>query len=283
MKKFIGIFITGVILNSSLAMTSSFEAQANKNQDRYSYDLGLFPQDHKLNSRQENKNAHEYSDTNTGNVVKDTDWDRRVASPTYGLSLLFFELRYNDRFNNQRDENIPMPGIDLRHFNGVNVSPGGGFYYGYEIGVGLNFNSSDRRYDVGDSTDTYQLDELIAFRLSFMFKHGYRFNISPDPDGFSLGLELGLGVMGGGGEVKFRHVNTNRAYNSGTAGVAPVFELGFEAGTPIRERVRLSTRLALAIGPPLIDVPYGDLSGIEMWGQTTPAFISMRVGFRMMH
>lgn len=282
MKKFIGIFITGIILNSTLAMTSS-EVQENKNQNRQNYDLRLFPQESTLNSLHEHKKAFNLSEINTTNDAGDADWDRRVASPTYGLSLLFFELRYHDRFKNQQEENIPMPGLDFRHFNGVNVSPGGGFYYGYEIGLGLNFNSSERTYDVGDSTDTYQLDELIAFRLSFMLKHGYRFNISPEPDGFSLGLELGLGVMGGGGEIKFRHVKTNDSYSSGGAGVAPVFELGFEAGTPIRERVRLSTRLAFAIGPPLLEVPYGDLSGIEMWGQTTPAFISLRVGFRMMH
>ncbi|MFO7827429.1 MAG: hypothetical protein R6V23_02300 [Bacteroidales bacterium] len=226
------------------------------------------------------KNA---SRTNFKSNEDKEDWLKRVASPTYGLSLGFFNLNYQDRNDEEQEETLLMPGIDLRHFNGTNVSKGGGFYYGYELGLGLNFNTGGQTYDALPGNDTYQLESLIAYRLFLMFKHGYRFNLNSDPDGFSLGLELGLGVMGGGGDITLKHTSEDWNASYGGGGASPIFELAFEGASSIKENVRLSTRLGLTAGMPSIDASSDDLGNIGIEGEMLPIMINLRLGFRMMH
>lgn len=226
------------------------------------------------------KNA---SRTNFKSNEDKEDWLKRVASPTYGLSLGFFNLNYQDRNDKEQEETLLMPGIDLRHFNGTNVSKGGGFYYGYELGLGLNFNTGGQTYDALPGNDTYQLESLIAYRLFLMFKHGYRFNLNSDPDGFSLGLELGLGVMGGGGDITLKHTSEDWNASYGGGGASPIFELAFEGASSIKENVRLSTRLGLTAGMPSIDASSDDLGNIGIEGEMLPIMINLRLGFRMMH
>jgi len=210
-------------------------------------------------------------------------WLKRVASPTYGLSFGFFNLNYQDRNDEEQEETLLMPGIDLRHFNGTNVSKGGGFYYGYELGFGINFNTGGQTYDALPGNNTYQLESLTAYRLFLMFKHGYRFNLNSDPDGFSLGLELGLGIMGGGGDITLKNISEdwNDSYDEG--GASPIFELSLEGASSIKENVRLSTRLGITAGMPSIDASSQDLGDIGIEGEMLPIMINLRLGFRMMH
>lgn len=211
------------------------------------------------------------------------DWLRRVASPTYGLSFGFAEIITLDQDWQEHKSTKIMPGIEFRHFNGINASPGGGFYYGYEIGLGFNFNTGGDTYVSGLDGTSYTLEDLQTFRLFLMLKHGYRFNFSPDPDGFSLGLELGIGIAGGGGNVKFDEVGEDRSYSAGTGGAQPMGELGFEAAFNLRERVRFSTRLGFCAIGQMIDTDYSDFDDIGLRATMVPLMINLRVGFRMMH
>ncbi len=251
---------------------------SDNNSSEYYFDNQIKKNTTGINSLNEQTNN---SDIKTN--LENDDWSRRVASPTYGLSLGFLGLTYRDRNNEEKEETIPVPGIDLRHFNGTNVSKGGGFYYGYELGIGVNFNTGGRTYDTQPGTDTYRLEELIAFRLFLMLKHGYRFNLTPDPDGFSLGLELGLGIMGGGGYIKFEHTSEDWSESYDDGGASPIFELALEGAFSTRENVRFSARLGVAAGMPAIDAPYDALGNIGIKGEMVPVMINLRLGFRMMH
>lgn len=216
---------------------------------------------------------------------KERSWSKNVASPSYGLSLAFLNIDYQDRSDNKQSEGLLMPGIDLRHFNGVHVSEGGGFYYGYELGMGLNFNTGGQSYNVSSGDDIYRLENVLAYRFFLMGKHGYRFNLTDDPQGFSLGLELGLGVVGGGADVTFRDMQSEyqSTYSGGSAGVSPVVEFGLEGAFQLKEKSRFTMRLAATIGDSFLETEYGEIVPASIRANMPPIFLNLRFGFRMFH
>lgn len=216
---------------------------------------------------------------------KERSWSKNVASPSYGLSLAFLNVEYHDRSDNEQSEGLVMPGIDLRHFNGVHVSEGGGFYYGYELGMGLNFNSGGQSYEVSSGENSYQLENVLAYRFFLMGKHGYRFNLTDDPDGFSLGLELGLGIVGGGADVTIRDIQSEyqSSYSGGSAGASPVVELGLEGAFKLKENSRFTARLAITVGDSFLETEYGEVVPSSIRANMPPVFMNLRFGFRMFH
>ncbi len=56
------------------------------------------------------------------------EWKTRIASPSYGFNIAIVELEYGQDDNT---ETFVMPGIDLRHFNGINVTESGRFFPEY--------------------------------------------------------------------------------------------------------------------------------------------------------
>ncbi len=60
------------------------------------------------------------------------DWKDNFASTTYGVALLpvHFEATGTNEGNT-----IFLPGIDIRLFNGKNITKKGGFYTGTEVGL----------------------------------------------------------------------------------------------------------------------------------------------------
>jgi len=212
-------------------------------------------------------------------------WSKHVASPSYGMSLAFLNIEYQDRGDNEQSEGLMMPGIDLRHFNGVNVSEGGGFYYGYELGFGLNFNTGGQDYAVTSGDNLYQLENALAVRVLLMGKHGYRFNLTDDPDGFSLGLELGLGVVGGITDIELRDLEDEDqpTYSGGSGGASPALEVGVEGAFQIKEKSRFTVRLALTIGDSFLDTSYGEIVSAPIRANMPPPFLNLRFGFRMFH
>ncbi len=221
----------------------------------------------------------------TAQEEKERKWSKHVASPSYGLSLAFLNVEYQDRNDNEQSEGLVMPGLDFRHFNGVNVSEGGGFYYGYELGMGLNFNTGGQSYSVSSGDNEYELENVLAYRFFLMGKHGYRFNLSDNPDGFSLGLELGLGIVGGGADVTLRDLQSENqsSYSGGSAGASPIVDVGLEGAFQVKESKRLTIRLALTIGNSFLETEYGEVVPASIRTNMPPAFLNLRFGFRMFH
>lgn len=225
------------------------------------------------------------SGLNAQEEKKERDWPKHVSSPSYGMSLAFLNIEYQDRSDEEQTEGLLMPGIDLRHFNGVNVSEGGGFYYGYEVGLGLNFNGGGQTYAVSTGEDEYQLENVLAYRFFLMGKHGYRFNLTDDPDGFSLGLELGLGIAGGGADVSFKDLQSeyDSSYSGGSAAASPIVEIGLEGAFQIKENSRFTARLGLTIGSSLLETGYGEVAPSPIRANIPPPILNLRFGFRMFH
>lgn len=215
--------------------------------------------------------------------VDDQIISKRVTSPSYGPSLGFLNVIYLDRNNDEQSESYVMPGIDLRHFNGINVSEGGGFYYGYELGAGLNFQSGGQQYDVLPGENRYQLENVFGFRVFLMGKHGYRFNLSDDPDGVSLGLELGLGVAGGIADIELRDLEAEGqpTYSYFEGGATPVLELGVNGAFKLNEKSRFTTRLALTLGDSFMDTGSGEIGLPGIKTEAAPVFVNLRFGFQM--
>lgn len=216
---------------------------------------------------------------------KERDWSKKVASPSYGFSLAFLNVEYQDAVGDEQEEGLTMPGIDFRHFNGVNVSEGGGFYYGYELGGGLNFNTGGESFSVSATEHEYQIETVLAYRFFLMGKHGYRFNLSDDPDKFSLGLELGLGIVGGGADATLIDMEDDNqsTYSGGSAGASPVVEFGLEGAFKVKEKTRFTVRLALTVGDSFLETSYGEIVSNPIRVRMPPAFLNLRFGFRMFH
>jgi hypothetical protein len=179
-----------------------------------------------------------------------TGWNSRIASPSYGLSLGFINLTYGEADN---EKMLLMPGIDLRHFNGINVTRAGGFYFGYEFGASINvYLPSDTAYETSLGTE-YTIDGIIAGSIFLMGKHGYRREIGSATKGIGYGFELGLGIMAGGGSVMLNEVDGNDEPSPGEEVISPVFELGGEVNLRTEENFRFSARFSLMAGIPLID------------------------------
>src|SRR6056297_671900 len=134
--------------------------------------------------------------------TEEESWMKRIASPSYGLTLGFYELKFC--VEDQESETLLMPGIDLRHFNGVNVPRSGGFYYGYEIGLLANFYLGEEEYpfDVGGPLVAGTVESMMAATGFLKVKHGYRFSLGTGDYSPVFGFELGAGIAAGGAEIQ---------------------------------------------------------------------------------
>lgn len=197
-----------------------------------------------------------------------------ISSPSYGLNFAILELEYGEDDNT---ETFIMPGFDLRHFNGVNVAESGRFYFGYEVGVALNF------YLGGGSTyeiegEKYTFTNAMAATLFLMGKHGYRRSIGNPVDGLGWGLELGLGLMGGAGMIGFED-SEGEYFDHDTEIISPVFEVAGEFSVRTERDLRFVGRLGIMAGAPVIDFDDWDAGVDYLSGEAVPVRITLRAGF----
>lgn len=118
------------------------------------------------------------------------------ASTTYGVAFMPVEF-YNE--NMDTSNTVTMTGIDIRLFNGKNITNRGGFYTGTEIGL-IMFFSGDEEFEDSytDGTDTVEYtivnsDSFIG-TVFLMAKYGYRLDLGLKLFGISLGWEMGIGA-----------------------------------------------------------------------------------------
>ena len=74
------------------------------------------------------------------------DWKDNFASTTYGVALMPVHFEGVDTGSSNT---IFLPGLDIRLFNGKNITKKGGFYTGTEVGL-IMFFSGDSEFE-----DTY--------------------------------------------------------------------------------------------------------------------------------
>ncbi len=209
--------------------------------------------------------------------AQEEEWDNKIASASYGLNFTIFNYECEDWNEVNYDKSIFLPGIDLRHFNGIKVNKSGGFYYGYEIGLSINFQLSDYTHAYFDGSETleYRISSIMIFSAFGLLKHGYRFQIT---DKFDCGFEIGLGVMGGGAEIYGTSYDgeDETSLNMGLSDehVGPAFEISFETGYKVDIQTRFIMRFGIMAGNPFLQTNYGD---------QIPARIILRFGFTKSH
>lgn len=203
-------------------------------------------------------------------------WSPRVVSPTYGFNLAFLEVTYGE---DEDTANYVMPGVDVRHFNGINVTESGRFYFGYEVGLAANFFAGgEPSYEVYG--EDYALTSAMGVTVILMGKHGYRRDIGPADRGLGIGLELGLGFMGGIGMLEFTaDDDDSTTYEEDTEIISPAVEVGGEISMRTEKDLRITARLGILAGAPIIDVSDGDTGVSGLSAEAAPVRVFLRFGF----
>ena len=198
--------------------------------------------------------------------TEEESWMKRIASPSYGLTLGFYELKFG--VEDQESETLLMPGIDLRHFNGVNVPRSGGFYYGYEIGLLANFylGEAESLFDVSGTMVPGTVESMMAATGFLMVKHGYRFSLGTGDYSPVFGFELGAGIAAGGAEIQISNPDGDNIAVLLDEPVGPIFELGLEGGLPLGKDFRFVTRLGITVVPmsPLVTKNRGEMGPVRI-------------------
>jgi hypothetical protein len=203
-------------------------------------------------------------------------WSPRVTSPSYGLNFAFLEVTHGE---NDDTSTYVMPGFDLRHFNGINVTESGRFYFGYEVGVAGNFFAGGEPSYEAFGED-YTLTSAMGVTALLMGKHGYRRDIGSADGGLGVGVELGLGLMGGMGDLEFTADDEDETvYSQDTEIISPVFELAGEFSIRTERDLRFMTRLGILAGAQIIDVSDGETGVTGLSGEAAPVRVSLRFGF----
>ncbi|HKK64635.1 MAG TPA: hypothetical protein VJ967_02190 [Clostridia bacterium] len=215
--------------------------------------------------------------------TEEENWKKRIASPSYGLTMGFYNLEAGP-WDNRQNETLMMPGIDIRHFNGVNVPRSGGFYYGYEIGLLANFYLGEYQFeDVHHLPNSnYTIESMVAASGFLMLKHGYRFSLGRGDYSPVFGFELGAGIAAGGGDLIITNDADEDENNLAVLAdepVGPIFELGLEGALPLGRELRLVTRLGITAVP----IPPLEDAGEYSYGEMSPIRIGLRGGLQWNH
>jgi hypothetical protein len=206
----------------------------------------------------------------------DTAWNERIASPSYGLNLAFITLDYGP---DDTEEVLLLPGIGIRHFNGINVTEDGGFYFGYEVGANINLYFGGFEFVTGEmDPPVSRVTQIIVGTFFLMGKHGYWMEIGGASGGLGLGLELGLGLMAGGGFIDFEDSNGDTASFSPDAVISPLVEINGKGAMRFGENMRLTAALGVMAGMSLIEMDDSDIYS-EVSAEMSPARVSLRFGF----
>jgi hypothetical protein len=197
-------------------------------------------------------------------------WKQKTASPTYGLA--FMPMKINGEAEGFSGD-FWMPGIDLRIFNGTNVSKRGGFYTGTEVGVlfflpmdpeGMSF--TDEIANTADGSQSYHvsMDFMIA-QVFLLAKYGYRIDLGFKFLGISLGAELGIGTCIGAGHMSLQStingVDGDAGFGTTGTFLNVVLDAAVEAAIRLGQNLRFIARVGAMLTPPFMDNDTDDFGG----------------------
>jgi hypothetical protein len=201
-------------------------------------------------------------------------WKKRVASPTYGLAVGF--LVPSDDSGDL--EPIPMPGIELRIFNGINVAKRGGFFTGYEVGTIFFIAESDTIALTGGGEVYFSGLASTVFLLS---KYGYRLDLGVEAAGLSVGAELGIGAQMSIGGIDIYDVNgTSEGSASTQFPFSVMLDAAAEGAFRFGQNFRIFARIGASVIPPQFDYE-GSVPGESFGFEMSPGIINARLGFAL--
>ncbi|MFP4492043.1 MAG: hypothetical protein ACLFNZ_11250 [Spirochaetaceae bacterium] len=211
-------------------------------------------------------------------------WKKRFASPTYGVAIAPMYIEYTDKNNEVQSDDVIVPGVQLRILQGMNVSKRGGFYTAYELGMMLYYLDNSDIYQIKNIDFTphgAKLEDLTFAMMFVMSKYGYRIDLGTEAGGLSLGPVIGLGFMGGGGDVTIKDIGEDHdgegddTESGGSEGVfGPLLELGLEGTFRFGQNFRIVGVAGINASPAM------EWDG-EIKGEMSPVRPDLRVGFIM--
>jgi len=232
------------------------------------------------------------------------DWKDNFASTTYGVALMPVEFNYGDTGSTNT---ILLSGIDIRLFNGKNITKKGGFYTGTEVGVLMFFSGDAEFQDTLDGTSagsvTYTITNRDAFigTVFLMAKYGYRLDLGVKLFGISLGCEMGIGarIASGnydyGADIEENDVVNSKGYD--TTAMSMILDTAVEASVRLGTNLRFVAKVGVMLTPPFVNIDseydYGvdisDLTTVEIEEaseilnrydvESSPLITTARVGF----
>ena len=209
-------------------------------------------------------------------------WKKRFASPTYGATVAPITLEYNNSDGKIEEDEIVVPGVDFRIFNGMNVNKRGGFYTGYEVGATFYvMGKGDDTYEVEnpDFSDGARIEDFMCGMVFLLSKYGYRLDLGTKSGGFSIGASAGIGAVMGGGGLTIKDVDNGSDDTwasespSTEAFFGPMIEAGIEGAFRFGQNFRLIGVLGAVASPPM----EWDNNVIE--GAMSPIRPHIRLGF----
>lgn len=202
-------------------------------------------------------------------------WKDNFASTTYGVALMPVEFNNNDT---DVSNTIIMPGIDIRLFNGKNVTKRGGFYTGTEIGLIMFFGGDaefeDTYYGTTAGSVTYNIVNSDSFigTVFVLAKYGYRLDLGVKLFGVSLGWEMGIGARIASGNFDYKanigghEVSISDGYE--TTAMSMILDTAVEASVRLGTNLRFVGKVGMLLTPPFVDIststaPASDLNTVE--------------------
>jgi hypothetical protein len=169
---------------------------------------------------------------------------------------------------------IPLVGLDMRIFNGTNVSKRGGFFTGMEVGTLFFPSGNDVFFDdtvTGQASYRARIDYTWAV-VFLLAKYGYRLDVGFSLIGLSVGADVGLGARLANGQFNMYVAKGGERgtvwWNTGFEALMDVIlDANLEAALRLGKNFRLFARLGAMLTP--IGIPGGTDQSI--WANRTTA------------
>lgn len=218
------------------------------------------------------------------------DWKPAIASTTYGL--VFMPVTISNA--NGDTQQVFLTGMDVRVFNGKNITKRGGFYTGVETGAlifPLPLDGQLSSMKSNTSTDVSLTTDQFLASVFLMAKYGYRLDLGFKLFGISLGAEAGIGARIASG---FFTLYGSDGTDSGeidmgyeASYMSMILDAAVEAAIRLGPNFRLVGKIGGIITPPYLSTDYADtttpfpapLTGFDF--ESDPFLLSVRLGFIM--
>ncbi|MCK5201922.1 MAG: hypothetical protein KAR21_26395 [Spirochaetales bacterium] len=228
------------------------------------------------------------------------DWKDNAASTTYGVAFMPVDF-YNA--NKDTSNTVMMTGIDIRLFNGKNITTRGGFYTGTEVGVIMFFSGDaefEDSYSDGTNTVNYNIVNSDSFigTVFVLAKYGYRLDLGVKLFGLSLGWEMGMGARIASGNFDFSAniggEDGSRSQGYDTTAMSMILDTAVEGSVRLGTNLRFVAKLGVMLTPPLVSISDEGVTAIVGDGisaaeadsilnvydiQSSPLITTVRVGF----
>jgi hypothetical protein len=191
------------------------------------------------------------------------EWKGKVAAPTYGFAALPISVVGAD---GGAEEELWVPGLDLRIFMGTNVTKRAGFFYGLEVGT-LVFFTPEEGTTINDSWNDvdYSVDMNYSAGMVFaLAKYGYRIDLGISAMGVSLGAELGMGARIANGYLGLEMIDygasnayAERGWDAEGGTMDLILDGALEAALRLGRNFRLFARVGALVTPPFLNEKIG--------------------------